>query len=530
MQDNKHLPRPTAGRRAGIPTPRAVLAPLALLACGTQATAHSHMPGQAAGKAHRERPNILVILCDDLGYGDLACYGQPYIQTPHIDRLASQGMLFTQAYAGSPVSAPSRASLMTGQHTGHCAIRGNREYWSGDVTYGPNHEYAVTGQHPLDTAHVVLPEIMKEQGYHTAQFGKWAGGYEGSVSTPDKRGVDEFFGYICQFQAHLYYPNFLNRYSRTRGDTSVVREVLWGNARHAMSGEDYRKRTQYSADLVHRRAMEWLARQEKGKPFFALMAYTLPHAELVQPDDSLVTHYRQKFLQDKNYPGNRGSRYNATMHTHAQFAAMVSRMDCYVGELMRELEQRGLAENTLVIFTSDNGPHEEGGADPAFFGRDGKLRGLKRSCHEGGIRIPFIVRWPGHVAAGSTSDHQLAFWDVMPTLCQAIGIPDYARRYAHSGGDTFDGLSFLPTLEGEPMRQRIHDHLYWEFGETNQVAVRRGNWKMVAKRGKPALYDLGTDLHEDHDLSARYPGILSQLVEIARAEHRNAPLFPVTMP
>ncbi len=510
--------------------PGTALVPLALLACSGQALAHRPAAAPAPGQGHGERPNILVILCDDMGYGDLACYGQPYIQTPHIDRLATQGMLFTQAYAGSPVSAPSRASLMTGQHTGHCAIRGNKEYWSGDVTYGQNHEYAVTGQHPLDTAHVVLPEIMKDWGYRTAQFGKWAGGYEGSVSTPDKRGVDEFFGYICQFQAHLYYPNFLNRYSRSLGDTAVVREVLQDNIRHAMSGEDYRRRTQYSADLIHHRAMEWLDRQEKGKPFFALMAYTLPHAELVQPHDSLVEHYMRQFRQDKDYPGERGSRYNATMHTHAQFAAMISRMDCYVGELMRQLERKGLADNTLVIFTSDNGPHEEGGADPAFFGRDGKLKGLKRSCHEGGIRIPFIVRWPGHVAAGTRSGHQLAFWDLMPTLCQAIGIPDYASRYAHGHGDCFDGLSFLPTLDGRPMEQRIHDHLYWEFGETNQVAVRRGNWKMVVKRGKPALYDLGTDLHEDHGLSDKYPGILAQLIEIARAEHRNAPLFPVTMP
>ena len=219
------------------------LVPLALMAVGGGMPAHGKGAAAAGTKDQGQKPNILFILCDDMGYGDLACYGQPYIQTPNIDRLASQGMLFTQAYAGSPVSAPSRASLMTGQHTGHFAIRGNREYWSGDVMYGQNHEYAVTGQHPLDTAHVVLPEIMKDRGYTTAQFGKWAGGYEGSVSTPDKRGVDEFFGYICQFQAHLYYPNFLNRFSRSRGDTAVVREVLEQNIGHAMSGEDYRRRT-----------------------------------------------------------------------------------------------------------------------------------------------------------------------------------------------------------------------------------------------------------------------------------------------
>ena len=250
----------------------------------------------------------------------------------------------------------------------------------------------------------------------------------------------------------------------------------------------------------------------------------------MQPDDSLVQHYMRQFQQDKNYPGDKGSRYNATMHTHAQFAAMISRLDCYVGELMRELDRKGLSESTMVVFTSDNGPHEEGGADPTFFGRDGKLKGLKRSCHEGGIRIPFIVRWPGHVAPGSVSEHQMAFWDVLPTLCQAIGVDDFASRYARGSEDRFDGLSFLPTLEGRPTEQPIHDHLYWEFGETNQIAVRWGNWKMVVKRGKPALYDLGTDIHEDRDLSAIYPGILKRLIRIVHEEHQESPVFSVTLP
>lgn len=506
------------------------LLPLTLLTCSEQALAFQTGPSDNGSERPQEKPNILIILCDDLGYGDLACYGQPYIQTPHIDQLASEGMLFTQAYAGSPVSAPSRASLMTGQHTGHCAIRGNREYWKGEVVYGQNRDYAITGQHPLDTAHIVLPEIMKDAGYHTAQFGKWAGGYEGSESTPDKRGVDEFYGYICQFQAHLYYPNFLNRFSRNKGDTAVTREILQHNIQFPMNGNDYRKRTQYSADLIHQHALKWIDCQQKGEPFFGLLAYTLPHAELVQPNDSLVQHYVKQFKEDKDYPGNKGSRYNATRHTHAQFAAMISRMDCYVGELMHKLEEKGLAENTLIIFTSDNGPHEEGGADPKYFGRDGKLRGLKRSCHEGGIRIPFIVRWPGHVAPGSLSGHQLAFWDIMPTLCQAIGFYDYTSHYKRGADDHFDGLSFLPTLEGRPMDQHIHDHLYWEFGETNQVAVRRGNWKMVVKHGKASLYDLGSDIHEDHDLSNSYPGILQELILIAHKEHLHAPLFPVTLP
>lgn len=359
-----------------------------------------------AGTAHAQsvsKPNIIYIMCDDMGYGDLGCYGQPYISTPHLDRMAEEGMRFTDAYAGSPVSAPSRASFMTGQHTGHCEVRGNKEYWTNAPTmmYGQNRDYTVVGQHPYDPGHIILPEIMKDQGYAAGMFGKWAGGYEGSASTPDKRGIDEFYGYICQFQAHLYYPNFLNRYSRAKGDTAVTRVVMEENIQYPMYGPDYLKRPQYSADLIHQEAMKWLDAQSDRQPFFGIFTYTLPHAELVQPDDSLLQAYRKKFFVDKTWGGQEYSRYNPSVHTHAQFAAMITRLDHYVGEVMDKLKEKGMEENTLVIFTSDNGPHEEGGADPAFFGRDGKLRGLKRQCHEGGIRVPFIARWPGQVAVAA---------------------------------------------------------------------------------------------------------------------------------
>ena len=486
----------------------------------------------AAMSHGKQKPNIIFVLCDDMGYGDLACYGQQYIRTPNIDRLASQGMLFTQAYAGSPVSAPSRASLMTGQHTGHCAIRGNKEYWSGSIRYGQNTDYAVSGQHPLDPAHIVLPEIMKDNGYTTAQFGKWAGGYEGSVSTPDKRGIDEFYGYICQFQAHLYYPNFLNRSSRALGDTAVVREVMEQNIQHPMYGPDYFQRSQYSADIIHRKALEWLDRQDGSTPFYGLFTYTLPHAELVQPQDSILAAYRQQFADDKTYGGSEGSRYNAISHVHAQFAGMITRLDAYVGEIMDMLERKGLARNTILIFSSDNGPHEEGGADPTFFNRDGLLRGLKRQTYEGGIRIPFIVRWPGHVRAGSRSDAQIAFWDIMPTFCDIIGVRDYATRYANpqKESDHFDGISFLPTLRGKSKKQAVHDHLYWEFNETDQVAVRKGDWKLISRGGTCSLYNLATDLHEDHDVAAQHPDIVEQLKAIAHQEHTPSPYFTVTMP
>lgn len=485
-------------------------------------------------KAQAQKPNIVFILCDDMGYGDLACYGQPFISTPNIDRMAAEGMRFTQAYAGSPVSAPSRASIMTGQHSGHTHVRGNREYWSADKTvkYGDNVDYAVAGQEPYDPRHKILPEILKDNGYTTGVFGKWAGGYEGSASTPDKRGVDEFYGYICQYQAHLYYPNFLNRYSRSLGDTAVVREVLELNIKHPMFGRDYRKRTQYSARMIHEKAMEWLDKQDGKQPFVGFFTYTLPHAELAQPYDSIVEGYEKKFFVDKTWGGQEGSRYNAVEHTHAQFAGMITRLDQYVGEVMAKLREKGLDKNTLVIFTSDNGPHEEGGADPEFFGRDGKLRGLKRQCYEGGIRIPFVAWWQGHVKAGTVSDLPFAFYDLMPTFCDLAGVKNFRKRYTNRRlpGDGFDGISIAPTLLGDDEKQQKHDHLYWEFHETDQIAVRRGDWKLIVVAGQPRLYDLATDIHEDKDVSAEHPEIVAELIDVIKQEHTDNALFKVTLP
>ena len=488
----------------------------------------------AQKQASSDKPNIIFILCDDMGYSDLACYGQKYIQTPNLDRMAAEGMLFTQAYAGSPVSAPSRASLMTGQHSGHGHVRGNKEYWTNVplMKYGNNDEYTVVGQEPYDPGHIILPEIMKKNGYTTGMFGKWAGGYEGSCSTPDKRGIDEYYGFICQFQAHLYYPNFLNRYSKSKGDTATVRITMDENIQYPMFGDDYKKRSQYSADLIHQEALAWLDKQDGKQPFYGFFTYTLPHAELAQPNDSILKGYKKKFFVDKTWGGSEGSRYNAVEHTHAEFAAMITRLDAYVGEIMAKLKEKGLDENTLVIFSSDNGPHEEGGADPAFFGRDGKLRGLKRQCYEGGIRIPFIVRWPGRVPAGTVNDHQLAFYDVMPTFCELIGDKKFPKKYLNKKleGDCFDGISFAPTMLGQDDRQAKHDFLYWEFHETDQIGVRMGDWKLVVKQGKPHLYDLATDIHEDHDVATQHPDVVKQMVEIIHREHRPSELFKVTLP
>ena len=528
-----------------------------------------------------------------MGYGDLGCYGQKLILTPCIDRMAEEGMRFTQAYAGCPVSAPSRCSFMTGQHTGHAKIRGNREYWGHSVLrqnmFGENADYYVIGQEPYDMTQPIIPELFKAKGYRTGMFGKWAGGYwnfdypdtyaclpdgntdtsksreSSSCSLPNLRGIDCFYGPVCQFQAHTYYPNFLNRYDpEGRGDTHLVAEVMEENIRcKSMDSPRYADRPQYSADLIHRYALEWLGRQTKEEPFLGIFTYTLPHAELWQPCDSIVEHYHGVFPaeEERSYGTDAGSWYYGGNDKHAQFAAMITRLDTYVGEILEKLRESGLDKNTLVIFTSDNGPHEEGGADPAFFGRDGQLRGIKRSTYEGGIRIPFIC-WGAGVPRGTVSDHQLAFYDLMPTFMEYSGaftkkeIAEHSQqtlsdsplkgenqRSATEGktntlplregwGGSFDGISFCPTLLGKPRKQRQHEFLYWEMsdGGTQVIGVRQGDWKLVVSQGKPFLYNLKSDIHEDHDLKAMYPDKLAELISIVHREHTDNPLFPINLP
>ena len=510
------------------------------------------------------RPNIIFIMCDDMGYGDLGCYGQQRIETPNLDRMAQEGMRFTQAYAGSPVSAPSRASFMTGQHTGHTHVRGNREYWRSSSRanmYGNNADYSLIGQEPYLMNHKIIPEVMKEAGYNTGMFGKWAGGYyntdhpntylldangnsdtsksgqSSSASLPNKRGIDCYYGYICQFQAHTYYPNFLNRYDPEKyGDEHVVVDVLEENIKHkavSTGDRDFENRSQYTSDLIHQYALEWIDRQaEKDAPFLGIFTYTLPHAELWQPQDSLVEKYKEKFKgQDGgDWGGEFGSWYYRAPSRRAQFAAMISRLDAQVGEIFEKLEEKGIADNTLVIFTSDNGPHTEGGADPTWFNSNGGLQGTKRQTHEGGVRVPFIAKGPG-VPAGVVNDHQLAFYDVMPTLLDYAGADGSAYSLEASTDERcYDGISFYNTLTGNDADQKKHEFLYWEFHETNQVALRMGDWKLVAKSGVPALYDLSKDPHEDNNVAAQNPKVLRQMLEIIHQQHTASSLFNVTMP
>lgn len=508
------------------------------------------------------RPNIIYIMCDDMGYGDLGCYGQRLISTPNLDRMAQDGMRFTQAYAGSPVSAPSRACFMTGQHSGHGHVRGNREYWQSAMTpdmYSGQSDYSIIGQEPYDVTHQIIPELFKQAGYTTGMFGKWAGGYwnsrypdtyipradgntdtsqsavSSSMSLPNLRGIDCYFGPICQFQAHTYYPNFINRYDPSKGDKHVVAVEMTENTRHAtvFSGDpDFENRTQYSADSIHHYALEWLDRQDSRHPFLGIFTYTLPHAELWQPNDSILQHYTQAFLGDDSpWRGQPGNWYHGNAARHAQFAAMITRLDTYIGEIRNKLAQKGLDQNTLIIFTSDNGPHEEGGADPDWFNRDGLLQGKKRSTYEGGIRIPFIACGPG-VPKGVTNDHQLAFYDLMPTFLDYAGLHKEARMHsldASSPDDMFDGISFYRTLTGKK-GQKKHEYLYWEFHETDMLGIRSGDWKMVVSSGHCKLFNLATDLHEDHDVADQYPQIVTELKEAILHEHIDNPLFPVTLP
>jgi arylsulfatase A-like enzyme len=538
-----------------------IMAALGLLPV-TGNTAVAQTQSQVEDGTQGSTPNIIFIMCDDMGYGDLGCYGQQRIETPNLDRMASQGMRFTQAYAGSPVSAPSRASFMTGQHTGHTHVRGNREYWRSSSRanmYGSNSDYSLIGQEPYLMNHKIIPEVMKEAGYNTGMFGKWAGGYyntdypntylldangnsdtsksgrSSSASLPNKRGVDCYYGYICQFQAHTYYPNFLNRYDPEKyGDKHIVVDTLKQNIQHkdvASGSKDYENREQYASDLIHQYALEWIDRQTEDKPFIGIFTYTLPHAELWQPNDSLVAKYTERFKgQDSPYGGNFGSWYYRNYARHAQFAAMVNRLDMQIGEIFDKLKEKGFDENTLVIFTSDNGPHEEGGADPAWFNRDGLLKGTKRSTHEGGIRVPFIAKGPG-VPAGSVNDHQLAFYDVMPTLLDYAGLDgkEYSRE-ASTEERRYDGISFNETLTGNDAKQEKHEFLYWEFHETNMMALRMCDWKLVVKNGTPHLYDLSRDLHEDEDVAAQYPDIVARMVDIVHREHTESSMFQVTLP
>ncbi|NJB86055.1 arylsulfatase A-like enzyme [Lewinella marina] len=456
--------------------------------------------GPSAAAANKpQRPNIIFILADDLGYGDLSSYGQQHFSTPNIDRLAARGMRFTQHYSGATVCAPSRSALMTGQHTGHTFIRGN-------------HEIKPEGQYPLPDSIFTLAESLQQAAYVTGAFGKWGLGFPGSEGDPVFQGFNEFMGYNCQRLGHNYYPRHLwhNR------DTIALPQ----NAGE-MEGS-------YAPDLIHDQTMAFLE-DHADTSFFLFVPSIIPHAELIAPD-SILARFRGQIEESEPYegaePGDEAYRegpYSSQETPHAAFVAMMDILDRQVGEITRKVEELGIAENTIIIFTSDNGPHREGGADPDFFDSNGPLRGYKRDLYEGGIRVPMIAVWPGHIAAGVDNDHVSAFWDFFPTFSELTGAPRPLQT---------DGISMVPTLLGEG-EQPQHEQLYWEFHERNgRQAIRSGKWKAVRYNvnemgmdGPVELYDLSVDPGETTDLASQHPEVVADMKERLREARYPSSVF-----
>jgi arylsulfatase A len=441
------------------------------------------------------RPNIILILADDLGYGDVGFNGQKLIKTPNIDRLAKEGIRFNQFYAGTSVCAPSRSSLMSGHHTGHAYIRGNKSVLP-------------EGQQPIADTVVTVAEVLKKAGYSTAAYGKWGLGPVGSPGDPVNQGFDKFYGYNCQALAHRYYP-----------------EHLWDNDQKVVleGNQKLRYAKEYAPDLIQKQALEFVDSKDGKQPFFLFLPFILPHAELMVPDDSIFHYYKGKF-EEKPYRGDdygfkaQEAGYASQDYPRATFAAMVTRLDIYVGQIMDKLKEKGLDKNTLVIFTSDNGPHVEGGADPVFFNSGAGLRGVKRDLYEGGIREPFVARWPGVIKPGTSSDYIGAFWDILPTFAEL------ARAEAPAN---IDGISFTEALKGRPT-QKKHDYLYWEFHEQGgRQAVRQDNWKAAGNPdGLVELYDLSKDPGETTNVTPKFPEKAKELGRIMNRAHVSSVLFP----
>jgi len=441
--------------------------------------------------ARKNRPNIIFILADDLGYGDLGCYGQKTIQTPNIDKLAEEGMRFTDHYAGSTVCAPSRCCLMTGFHTGHALIRGNANV-------------------PLRPSDVTVAELLKGAGYSTGIIGKWGLGEADSTGIPNRQGFDYWFGYLNQRHAHNYYPAYLWKNEEKFELKNEVNHVIGGQDR--TPGGVATKRVEYSHDLFAADALRFVE-QNKNGPFFLYLALTIPHANNEAGNRGMEVPSYEPYA-DKDWP-----------EPQKGHAAMITRMDGDIGKLMAKIKKLGLDNDTLVMFSSDNGPHKEGGGDPEFFNASGPLKGYKRALYEGGIRVPFIARWPGRIKEGSVSNHISAFWDFLPTCCELLDVKT---------PEGIDGISMLPTLLGKPGQQKEHEYLYWEFHEQGKrQAVRMGDFKGVRQNvakdpnGPIELYNLKNDIGEKDNIAARHSGVVAKIkayMKTARTPSEHWPL------
>ncbi len=482
----------------------AVIGAVALLGLGLK----------SCGEANVRPPNIIFILADDLGYGELGSYGQTKIRTPNIDRLAAEGMRFTQHYSGSPVCAPSRAVLLTGLHTGHAYIRDNDEMSErGDVW----HDLSLEGQRPLPANTYTIGTMLQDAGYTTGAIGKWGLGGPGSSGEPNRQGFDHWYGYLCQRIAHGYYPPYLWRNTEKH---VLENEYVYPHQRlpedadpsDPNSYEPY-SGTQYSMDLMAQEALDFIRRNSE-EPFFLYLPFPVPHVALQVPEESLAEY--DGAFPETPYIGDRAYLPHRT--PHAAYAAMITRMDREIGRIRTLLEELGLDDKTLIIFTSDNGPTFNGGTDSEFFNSAGPLRGLKTQLYEGGIRVPLIAWWPQLVEAGSTSDHVSAFWDFLPTFAELVGteVPT-----------DVDGLSLLSTLFGRSDEQARHEYLYWEYH--GRQAVRLGDWKGYrASVDSPIeLYDLAADIGETRDVADLHPDVVARIAAIMQSGRTESELFPL---
>lgn len=459
-------------------------------------------------------PNIILILADDLGYNEVGAYGQTRIRTPNIDRLAREGVRFTDHYSGSPVCAPSRAVLLTGLHSGHAYIRDNDEMgFRGDVWKDP----ALEGQRPLPAGTFTMAAMLQRAGYATAAVGKWGLGGPGSEGEPTKLGFDHFFGFLCQRVAHNHYPAYLWRNSArvTLDNPGIYPHEKFPAGKDPKAPAAYERYggKQYALDLMGDEARAFIT-ANKARPFFLYFAPTVPHAALQVPEDSLAEYLG--VLPDTPYAGDKG--YLPHRAPRAAYAAMVTRLDREVGRLMAHVRDLGLDRDTLIVFTSDNGPTFNGGTDSVFFDSAAPFRGLKTMVYEGGIRVPMVARWPGRIPASSVSGHASAFEDYMPTFAEMAGITRPAG---------LDGVSMLPALEGRAAAQKPREYLYWEF-QGRQV-VRIGTWKGIrnASTGAFELYDLDKDIGEKTDVASAHPDIVTRMEQVMRTAHTDSPLFPL---
>ncbi|GMV91588.1 MAG: arylsulfatase [Candidatus Hydrogenedentota bacterium] len=461
-----------------------------LKTAGAAALAAGGWGAQAFAQDAAQRPNIIFIMADDLGYGHLGCYGQEHIRTPNIDRLAKEGLRFTQAYAGAPLCGPSRSVLMTGYHSGHTPVRGN------------------AGGIAMPDGYVTTAEVLKTAGYRTGLFGKWGLGDADTEGVPNRQGFDEFFGYLHQKHAHFYYTDY-----------------LWHNEeRYPLPGNTQGKKEQYTHDVILEKSLEFI-RANRENPFFCYLSLTIPHHEWTVPEDSL-DEYADAFEEEPpQFKWRQG--YAFPDKPKANMAAMITRMDDGVGKVMDLLQELGIDDNTLVIFTSDNGADRYSVAEPEFFEANGPLREYKGTLYEGGIRIPAIARWPKHIAAGTDSAHPWYFCDVMPTFAELAGAGE-----AVPGG--IDGLSIMPALIGPDAagrEQDEHEFMYWElWGEKIQSAGRMGKWKGIYP-GADAdfeLYDLETDVGELHNVAEAHPEIAAKMMSLLLLHHKDPP--PQTEP